>query len=183
MNVKMWFVCDTITAPWKRGHQRSGSICDLKGLAMWCLPARFFDGVAQLGEQGLYVPGCGFKSRHHQLARSHKGAYNVGVECCHARQNMKPPASCVLPREGLCGSTGTQQTGGFCVSRACHGRLGACRHIRTRASGLTGFSVTESPGRCGTQPRIRILRHGGCRSTMHEAPMPRLRKQKTRSSS
>ena len=41
---------------------------------------------------------------------------------------------------------------------------------RTRFMRMAGFDVTESPDRCGTQPRKRIQRLGGCRSTKSEAP-------------
>jgi len=144
-------------------------------------PATINFAVQEVSDaQGLHpVHGVGLLL----LARPHKGGYTAIVKRGSKTKPRPLQAWLSSSKEPYAATWKAIAYRGFCVSRACHGRLGACRHIRTRASGLTGFSVTESPGRCGTQPRIRILRHGGCRSTMHEAPMPRLRKQKTRSSS
>jgi len=67
---------------------------------------------------------------------------------------------------------------GFCVSRGCLDDLDSPTTPAQGPSWMTGFGVTESPGRCGTQPRKRILSAGGCELTCTDAPMPWLRKAK-----
>lgn len=70
----------------------------------------------------------------------------------------------------------------FLFSGSALDDLGHRDTLAQGSSGLTGFGVTESPDRCGTQPRRKILKAGGCRSTGLDAPMPWLRKAETRSS-
>jgi hypothetical protein len=93
------------------------------------------------------------------------------------RSQKGPKASAVLTsKEDVLPHGDSKDFWAFVVSEAAVGRLCSGRlSAPTGSWSVTGFGVMESPDRRGSQPRERIPRQGGCRSTLLCALRPWLR--------
>lgn len=104
-----------------------------------------------------------------------KTRYDSNRQRAGITETNMSPYSCVQPERGVIPAP-ERSSKGFCVSWGCLDDLDSLTKPAQGPSWVTGFGVTESPGRCGTQPRKRILSADSCRLICADAPMPWLRK-------